>query len=367
MSNGRAIVVGAGIVGAACAMELARAGFEVQVVDPGPVGAGATGAGMGHLVVIDDPPAEFALTLHSVRRWNQLSRQLDKDCEYQRCGTLWIARDEEEMAEARAKAARLQSAGAACTLGDGAWVKRLEPLLQADLAGGLLVDEDAIIYAPAAARWMLTRAGVSAVDRRRVDRFGDHAAVLTDGTVLRADVLVNAAGLAARTLSPIRLRGRKGHLLITTRCGEVKHAIVELGYIKSAHGQGTESVAFNVQGRPNGQVLIGSSRQLNVEDARVEARMACKLVDRAIEFMPSLGGRPVLRTWTGVRAVTDDGQPVIDWDPEHRGVIIAAGHEGLGVTTSLGTADIVASLARGVPSPVDRTPFGAMRFGGSHA
>ena len=56
------IVVGAGIVGAACAMECARGGLRTLVLDRGPIGGGTTAAGMGHLVVMDDSEAQFALT-----------------------------------------------------------------------------------------------------------------------------------------------------------------------------------------------------------------------------------------------------------------------------------------------------------------
>ena len=67
------IIVGAGIVGAACAAECARAGLKVLLLDRGPIGGGATGAGMGHLVVMDDSPAQFALTLYSRQLWGRLA------------------------------------------------------------------------------------------------------------------------------------------------------------------------------------------------------------------------------------------------------------------------------------------------------
>ena len=63
-------IVGAGIVGAACAYELARAGLRTIVVDRGFVGGGATAAGMGHIVVMDDSDAQFALTRYSQELWD---------------------------------------------------------------------------------------------------------------------------------------------------------------------------------------------------------------------------------------------------------------------------------------------------------
>ena len=66
------VVVGAGIVGAACAFELAKEGLRVSVVDGGFIGGGATAAGMGHIVVMDDSEAQFALTRYSQMLWDDL-------------------------------------------------------------------------------------------------------------------------------------------------------------------------------------------------------------------------------------------------------------------------------------------------------
>src|SRR5246500_5254947 len=93
------VIVGAGIVGAACADEGARRGMRVAVVDREFVGAGATAAGMGHIVVMDDSEAQFALTRYSQRLWQALRPELPDDVEYDQCGTIWVAADDEEMAE----------------------------------------------------------------------------------------------------------------------------------------------------------------------------------------------------------------------------------------------------------------------------
>src|SRR5215469_9859054 len=97
------IIVGAGIVGAACADECARQGMRVRVVDQEMVGGGATAAGMGHIVVMDDSEAQFALTRYSQRLWQELRSELPDDVEYEQCGTIWVAADEEEMLAVRYK------------------------------------------------------------------------------------------------------------------------------------------------------------------------------------------------------------------------------------------------------------------------
>lgn len=62
------VVAGAGIVSAACAAELFKAGLRILIIDAGKVGCGTTGAGMGHIVIMDDSEAQLKLT--------HLSRQL---------------------------------------------------------------------------------------------------------------------------------------------------------------------------------------------------------------------------------------------------------------------------------------------------
>jgi glycine/D-amino acid oxidase-like deaminating enzyme len=175
---------------------------------------------------------------------------------------------------------------------------------------------------------------------------------------------VLAAGLATRALVPgLPLRARRGHLVITDRHpGFCRHQLVELGYVKNAHGAAQESVAFNVQPRPNGQVLVGSSRQFDVEDPEVEPRVLAQVVARAREFLPSIGGLRALRAWTGLRAATPDGLPVVGRHPVLDGVFVATGHEGLGITTSLGTAELVADLVAGRRGALDPLPYRCERF-----
>ena len=183
--------------------------------------------------------------------------------------------------------------------------------------------------------------------------------VLADGTRLAAGCLINAAGAAAVRLTPgLPIRPRKGHLVITDRYrGFIRRQLIELGYIKSAGGTATESVAFNVQPRHTGQLLIGSSRQYDNETSEIESAILGRMLRRAIEYLPGLAGINAVRTWTGFRASTDDKLPLIGPWPETPGLYIAAGHEGLGITTSLGTAELLADMIIGRASKIAREPY----------
>ncbi len=353
MSVPTALVIGAGIVGAACAAALARAGYAVTVLEAGPVGGGATAAGMGHLVVMDDSPAQLALTARSLELWRDLAPRLPDRAEYRTCGTLWVAADAEELAATPAKQALYASAGVASDVIGPAELARREPALRAGLAGGLRVPGDAVVYAPLTAAFLLEQARAT-VRREAATALVPGGVRLAGGDTLRADLTVLAGGIgAARLLPELPLRARQGHLLITERAPDsVQHQLVELGYLKSAHGSDTDSVAFNVQPRPGGQLLVGSSRQFGREVPELDWGMLRRMLARAAEYLPGLHEATALRAWTGLRAATPDHLPIIGPHPDHSGVYLAVGHEGLGVTTALGTAELLAAHLTGQATPL---------------
>jgi D-hydroxyproline dehydrogenase subunit beta len=353
-----AVIVGAGIVGAATAAALAADGLRVTVVESSVVGGGATAAGMGHIVLMDDSEAQFALTRYSRQLWIDVAARLPPQVEFERCGTLWVAADEEEMAEVRRKAEVYGARGVRAEILDGEALAEAEPNLRAGLAGALLVPDDCVIYAPCAARWLLDQSGAS-LRMGTVAAIGADGVELSDGARISAGVTVCANGTSASALVPsLRMRPRKGHLAITDRYpGFVRHQLVELGYLKSAHGSADESVAFNVQPRATGQVLIGSSRQFSAEHGEVDAPVLARMMARAIEYMPALAKLSVIRCWTGFRAATADKLPIIGACPGRDSVYLATGHEGLGITTSLGTARLLADLVAGRAPAIDPVPY----------
>ncbi len=357
-----AIVIGAGIVGAACSDSLSREGLRVAVIEQDLVGGGATAAGMGHLVVMDDSEAQFALTRYSQQLWMNLRSELPADVEYRQCGTLWIAADEEEMAEVLRKQRYYAQRNVPVEIIDAAALARAEPNLREPMAGALLVPEDSVIYPPCAARHLMERSESSGARRflgLTVRQIEDGSVCLGDGTRLSAAVIVNAAGAWASGLTPgVNLKLRKGHLVITDRYpGFVRHQLVELGYLKSAHSLTSDSVAFNVQPRSTGQMLIGSSRQYGVESKQVDDLILSRMLRRALEYMPGLDKLSAIRAWTGFRAATPDKLPLIGPWPENKSLLLATGHEGLGITTSLGTAALIADYVMRRDSAIPVAPY----------
>jgi glycine/D-amino acid oxidase-like deaminating enzyme len=356
------VIVGAGIVGAACALELARENISTAIVDANGVATGATAAGMGHIVVMDDSDAQFALTRFSQTLWNALAEELPPAVEYEPCGTLWVAADAEEMTEVRRKREYFGKRGVQAAILDAAGLQEAEPSLQRELAGALLVPGDAVLYPPAAAAFFLSKAlgqGSTLHLGKQVVSIGAGTARLTDGTIFSGKVIINAAGQYASKLTPrINIRPRKGHLVITDRYpGTIRHQLVELGYLKSAHSTTDDSVAFNLQPRKNGQLLVGSSRQYESQDDAVEAQILSKMLRRAFAYIPGLSALSAIRVWTGFRAATPDKLPLIGPWPEDPSIVLATGHEGLGITTSLATGSLAADFILGRKSQISMEPY----------
>jgi len=362
------VLVGAGIVGAACAAECARGGLKVMVLDRGPVAAGTTAAGMGHLVVMDDSEAQFALTSYSRSLWQQLAPDLPPAVEFDPCGTLWVAADAEEMLEVKRKRDFYTQRGVKVEMLDSAEVAAAEPNLRPGLAGGLRVPDDAVLYPPCAAAFLLkqaqqhgARSRTGAVVRNLLP---GGEVVLADGARLSAGIVINAAGPWSPLLTPgLPVRKRKGHLVITDRYpGFVHHQIIELGYLKSAHALNTDSVAFNIQPRKNGQMLLGSSRQFDADTLEINQPIMDRMIGRAVEYLPALGKLSAIRAWTGHRAATPDKLPLIGSSLVSDRIWLATGHEGLGITTSLGTGRLLADLLLNRKCEIPHEPYAPSRF-----
>ncbi|WP_197033164.1 FAD-binding oxidoreductase [Thiomonas sp. FB-Cd] len=353
------LIIGGGIVGAACARELARAGATVDLLEADYLGSGATSAGMGHLVTLQGVPGELEFTRHGVEAWRREADELKRAAEYVQTGTLWIASGPSEVELLEQQSDAFAAAGVDAELLTRTGLVAAEPALAEAACAGLRVPGDAIIYAPKAAQWL----GRQSCDGRlrvhqgvRVTRVGQDWAEADDGRRFAAAHVIIAAGLQAKALLPdLPLVAKRGHLMITDRYpGMLRHHVLEIGYAASTHAQSSVSVSFNVQPRPTGQILIGSSREIGVESASEDPAIVRQLARRAMQFLPGLAEVSVLRAWTGVRAASASGMPIIGRAklPGPLGLVwVAAGHEGLGVSTALVTASIVRSRIVGESLP----------------
>jgi glycine/D-amino acid oxidase-like deaminating enzyme len=361
------IVIGAGIVGAACAHALQSRGMQVALVDAAQPGGGVTAVGMGHLVALDESQEELELCLLSLRLWREFFAANPAVGDPLHCGTLWVAENDHQLHEARLRGERLSARGHHGEMVTGDALAALEPHLRRGLAGALRVAGDSVVYPPsvafALAQQVASRGGQLHTGRRVVELAG-LSVRFDDGSSMAAGHIVVATGAdMARLLPEAPVFGRKGHLAITDRYpGMLSHEVVSMAYGQTDAGSDALAVAANLQPRPTGQILVGSCRQDGQRDNRTDPRVTAAVLKAGIELMPALAGMRVIRTWAGMRPATPDGRPLIGAHPSRPGIWLAGGHEGLGVTTAFGTAEILAQQLTGGAMPFDTRPFEPSRI-----
>jgi glycine/D-amino acid oxidase-like deaminating enzyme len=310
---------------------------------------------------MNDSPAEFALTRYARALWNEFAAKHAEACEHVQTGTLWLAATESELAHVRAQHAFYSANQIESEILDPQNLYAAEPALRPGLLGALRIPGDAVVFAPAAAQILARPVNVLQAE---VTAISSDAVHLSSGERLRAPHIVVATGIDALQFFPhLKLRPRKGHLaLVSGYHNFVQHDLIELGYLQSAHGEAKESIAFNVQPRTGGRLLLGSSRQYDVADPAVEPEIMRRMLARVAEYLPGLANPAIERSWTGFRAATPDKLPYIGPVVERSSLYLATGHEGLGITTALATAALLRDQILGVSPAIDASPYLPYRF-----
>lgn len=367
-----AVIVGAGVVGAACAYYATRAGLRVAVIDRGSVAGGTTGAGEGNLLVSDkEAGPELDLALLSATLWRELAAALPHEIEYEDKGGLVVAPDEASLEALRSFAKGQRAAGVTAVEAGVGDLRELEPHLAPGLAGGFHYPQDAQVQpAQAAARLLAASAAEGAlvhlgeeVTELVVER-GSVRGVRTRARELLAPAVVNAAGtwggriaeLAGTTLPVLP---RRGFVLVTEPLPRVvRHKVYAADYIADvASGSAALQSSAVVEGTPSGPVLIGATRERVGFDRSLSVEALRRLASQAAALFPVLADVRVLRTYHGFRPYLPDHLPAIGPDPRVPGLLHACGHEGAGIGLAPATGALIAAALTGAEPPLDPGPF----------
>lgn len=380
----RAVVVGAGIIGAACARELALAGLEVTVVDRGGPASATTSHGEGNVLVSDKGPGpELRLAQLSRRLWPRIAdslaahgdsrvRAAASAVEWDPKGGLVLATTAEGAAALGDFGDEQRAAGVRVEPLDAQAVADAEPFATAGHTAALYYPDDGQVQPAGAATALLTEALAAGAALRSgcevhapVVRGGRLVGLRTSQGALYADHFVDAAGpwageLSARLGAPVDVRPRRGDVLVTTPLPPtVFHKVYDADYV-GAVGSSAEELQTSavVESTGAGSVLIGSSRRRAGFDDRLRPEALSAVAAKALRLFPSLAGVPVMRAYGGFRPYVPDHLPVIGPDPRRGGLWHAGGHEGAGIGLSVGTARLLRQLllAQG-PYDLDPAPF----------
>ncbi|MGC4937460.1 NAD(P)/FAD-dependent oxidoreductase [Kribbella sp. DT2] len=367
------VVVGAGVIGAACAEALSAAGVDVTVIDRGTPAGGTTASGEGNVLVSDkEPGAELTLALASRREFGIVLARLPEqvaDVEWEDKGGLVVATG--DPAPLEKFAATQREAGVDARVISPAEAFELEPLLTRAVTTGVYYPDDAQVQPVLLATALLAavrrrggevRSGVAALGVRQ--EAGRVTGVETDAGVIACDAVVNACGpwagaFAAAAGGPIEILPRRGMILVTAPLPEsVRHKVYDADYV-GAVGSGDADLQTStvVESTKAGTVLIGSSRERIGFDESVKVHVLRELARKAVGIFPFLADVPVMRTYGGFRPYAPDHLPVIGPDPRVQGLWHATGHEGAGIGLAPATGRLLTELFIGVPPHLDPEPF----------
>ncbi|MDX3536474.1 FAD-binding oxidoreductase [Streptomyces sp. MB09-01] len=370
-----AVIIGAGVVGAACAYYAARAGLSVAVVDRGPVAGGTTGAGEGNLLVSDkEAGPELDLALLSTRLWTELAAVLPRAIEHEPKGGLVVAPDETTVQALRSFAEGQRKAGVDAVEVPADALHELEPHLAPGLAGGFHYPQDAQVQPAQAAARLLAASGAEVYLGEEVtgvllDR-GAVRGVSTPRRELLAPAVVNAAGtwgghIASLAGVALPVLPRRGFVLVTEPLPRVvRHKVYAADYIADvASGSAALQSSAVVEGTPSGPVLIGATRERVGFDRSLSTEALRRLAAQAAALFPVLADVRVLRTYHGFRPYLPDHLPAIGQDPRRPGLLHACGHEGAGIGLAPATGLLIAAALTGAEPPLPAHPFRPDRFG----
>ena len=370
-------MIGAGMVGAACAYYCASAGLRVGVLERGAVASGTTSGGEGNILVSDkEPGPELDLAMLSVRLWSSLGEWFGADrFELQVKGGVVVARTPSAFAGLMELSARQRECGIEAVDVSAEELASLEPRLTREVVGGAYYPRDMQVQPMLAAAELLRQArslGATVHTGTSVTGFssGRHGVdVQTAQGSFSARWVINAAGtwggeIAALAGAPVPVLPRRGFILVTEPLPTVvRHKVYSADYVANvASDDAGLETSVVVEGTRAGTVLIGASRERVGFDRRMSLPVLRRLAAQAVELFPFLAEVNLLRSYLGFRPYCPDHLPVIGPDPRAPWLVHACGHEGAGIGLSAATGHLIAQVLTGTTPDVDLTPFRPDRF-----
>lgn len=382
-------IIGAGIVGTACAHALAIRGASVAVIDRSLPASGTSSHCEGNLLVSDKGAGpELDLARHSLAMWPVLSKQLEEELgpafpsvEFEPKGGIVVTTTESGAQPLInfATEQRKSLIDARVLALDEAFER--EPWLNPEITAAVYYPEDCQIQPTIATEALLAVArkhGAKSFNNTEVTALihgpsGTVEGVRTNRGDIAARNVIIAAGpwsgsLSATLGAPVPVKPRRGNVLVTSRMPHrVFHKVYDGDYFGATQSAGAAlETAAVIESSQAGTVLIGSSREQVGFDDTLHAHVYAEMAKKALRVFPFLADASIMRTYGGFRPYMPDHLPIAGDDPRIPGLHHASGHEGAGIGLSVVTAEILAARILGeTPSSplgvIDTAPFDLRR------
>ncbi|WP_314326232.1 FAD-dependent oxidoreductase [Paenarthrobacter ilicis] len=379
------IVIGSGMVGAACAYHLSEAGLRVHVVERGMPVSGTSSRCEGNILFSSKASVpELELQTLSTELWQRFAVQADVDIELEHKGGVLVGNSDASIIALETYAAKQEAAGVRVDRLDRAGLYEHEPNLAAGFVGGLFYPDDMQVMPVVAAYSMLRAArkrGATITPHTEVTGLdltadGELRGITTRTGAVHAPTVVNCAGawageLTAQWAAPLPVEPRRGYVLVTNPLPHVvNHKVYSAAYMDDVSSvDAALQSSLVVEGTKGGTVLIGASRERVGFDDQTRADIVQRLARQAIEVFPFLANASMLRFYQGFRPWAPGHLPIIGPDVHVPGLFHAVGHEGEGIGLSQGTGRLITEMVTGARLSMDARAFDPNRFveGAQHA
>ena len=348
--KGSVVVVGAGVIGCATALELARRGWQTTLLERGTVAAGVSGASLAAITAhLAGPPEELPFVLEATSRWKTLAAELRTatgiDVEFEVCGHVKLVESGDEAAVTRL--AELvdaeRAAGLDVRLLPASELTEVLPALRPGVAAAASwCPGDAKLNPLLACRALAaaaTRAGADIRTRCRVLELreaGRWDVVTSAGTVAADAVVLAAGGWAPFLLDGLHsglteaIEPRRAQCCVTGRLQPVIDPIV------SSFSVGVGAGYTQLHQTRHGEVLFNTvvpspdPRAQSELDVSVQPEFLTASAQTLLRLFPTLATARLLRSWAACEAWTPDGRLVIGEIPGRSGLLVASGDCGTG-------------------------------------
>jgi sarcosine oxidase subunit beta len=360
-------MIGGGLHGLSAALQTARRGAVVILLERDFLGSQASGATAAGVRTLGRDPAELPLSLEAAESWRHIADLVGDDCGFRACGQLQVAEDEAALARITARVRSLQARGLHHEqLLDEAELRRAHPGLAPHCLGAAWAEGDGAADPHCtirAFRDATLRAGVEIIQRCPVISLAYGGAtwrVETAQGAFTAPTVLNAAGawasrVAALAGEDLSQSIRTSMMIVTERAGPRVTPVVSSMGRKLSFKQTSE-----------GTLLIGGGAQGRLADDRdsasVDALALAEAAGAAIRLFPWSSGLRIVRAWAGMEAETADHLPVLGFSTVHPGLIHAFGFSGHGFQLVPSVGRALAALATGGAPDHDLSAFSPARI-----
>ncbi|MBP2537465.1 NAD(P)/FAD-dependent oxidoreductase [Agrobacterium tumefaciens] len=329
------IVIGGGLHGLSAALNLARAGKRVVILERSWVGRHSSGATAAGVRTLNRDLAEIPISLEAMDMWHNIERIVGDSCGFQAYGQMNIAEKPEHVAVLEKRLAKVRAAGYDHEeLIDRTELLRLVPTISSHCTGALIARNDGAAdphrtlkafrnAAEAAGVTIYEGAGVIAIEHA-----GSDWRVRTDSMEFVAPTVINAAGawavkIASMVGDDIQIGHKASMMIVTERIAPLLKPVVSvvgrpLSFKQS--DQGTLVIGGGLQGRAD----------LDAQRSFVNFKELSKGARAATDLFPIVGQLRIVRTWAGMEAMTADHLPIIGPSPKAKGIFHSFGYSGHG-------------------------------------